>query len=430
MTDEDRYGGFTPRRATKFYIPLLLQAFSQSLTYPLVAAIVTHGAFGVDALTGFAQGQIAMFMIGSLGGGLVMTGMVFARTKGGYLCFRRLNTLMMVALLSIQVLLALPPFDRFIFSHFLNLPPNLYDIARQTMLWGVFMQGAFFLRNVPLVALFNARASFEANLATLVRFVLTAACPLFFIPWDLTGPMWGLTATTIPCIIEYLLTHVFARKYVRELPLHTADRSPHRVMDQFRFTVPLSLGGFLLAMSPFMVAAFVGRSMDAVAMLAIHYVTMGLANPVAYGALRMQAVAIQFPPEYKGDRRMLHYAVYAGLVLGIVPLVFTLPQTGGWYFRVVQNVPEANVWMARTLIGVFALWPVLQAVRGRAEGLAAWQKRPRVVLLGQFVHLATLVATLALALHFGEPGWLMGATAIFAATLATIAAIQLALRRA
>ena len=89
-------------RVTRFYVPLLLQAFSQSLTYPLVAGIVTHGAFGVDALTAFSQGQMVMFMIGSLGGGLVMTGMVFAKTWYGYVSYRRLNALMMGALLALQ----------------------------------------------------------------------------------------------------------------------------------------------------------------------------------------------------------------------------------------------------------------------------------------------------------------------------------------
>ena len=97
MTDDDRTGGFTPLRATKFYIPLLLQAFSQCLTYPLVAAIVSHGELGVKGYAAFAQGQTVMFMIGALGSGLVLTGMVHARTRAGYLCFRRLNFAMMAA---------------------------------------------------------------------------------------------------------------------------------------------------------------------------------------------------------------------------------------------------------------------------------------------------------------------------------------------
>ena len=428
MTNEDRYGGFTPRRATKFYIPLLLQAFSQSLTYPLVAAIVTHGPLGVQTLTAYAQGQCAMFMISALGGGLVMTGMVFAKTRSGYHAFIQLNTWMMVVLLAAQALLAVPPFDSLLFRTLLNLPPDLAVIARNTLLGGIFMQAAFFLRNVPLVILFNARASFEANLATMIRIAITAATPYFFIKFGWTGALWGLTATTIPCFIEFFLTHLFARRYVRELPDTPPDTSASP-LDQFRFTTPLAFGSFLLAAAPLVVATFVGRTAGAVSMLAIHYVTMGLANPVAYGALRMQPVAIQFPPEYRGDHRMIHFAVCCGLVLGLIPLVAAIPSVGNWYFHVVQNVPVADLWMPRTLMCCFAVWPVLQCVRGEIEGYAAWCQRPSAVLAGQITHLLVLTGVLALSLALGMPGWLMGFTAILTATASTILAIQTSLRR-
>ena len=53
MADDDRMGGFTPARATRFFVPLLLQAFSQCLTYPLVAAIVSHGELGVEGYAAY-----------------------------------------------------------------------------------------------------------------------------------------------------------------------------------------------------------------------------------------------------------------------------------------------------------------------------------------------------------------------------------------
>ena len=37
---------YSPGRAVRFYVPLLLQAFSQSLTYPLVGSITSHGPDG------------------------------------------------------------------------------------------------------------------------------------------------------------------------------------------------------------------------------------------------------------------------------------------------------------------------------------------------------------------------------------------------
>jgi hypothetical protein len=79
----DATAGYSPWRAAKFYVPLVIQAASQSLTYPLVASIVSHGKNGVVDLAAFAQGQAVMFMIGALGGGLLTTGMVFGRDAEG-----------------------------------------------------------------------------------------------------------------------------------------------------------------------------------------------------------------------------------------------------------------------------------------------------------------------------------------------------------
>ncbi|MBR1588429.1 MAG: hypothetical protein IJ658_08915 [Kiritimatiellae bacterium] len=417
----DRFGGYTPGRATRFYVPLLVQAFSQCLTYPLVAAIVSHGPLGVDTLTAFAQGQTVMFLIGAIGGGLIMTGMVFARTLAGYRNFIRLNTWMMSVLLAVQAVAALPPFDALIFRQLLNLPEGLAAVARQTLLWGIPLQAAFFVRNVPLVALFNARASAAANNATFIRILLTvlASCAFVRIGW--TGAMWGLVAMTIPTIAELAFTYLFARRYVREL---RDDAPADSSLTQFRFTMPLSFGGFLLASAPFMVAAFVGRTADHVAMLSIHYVTIGLANAVGYAALRMQAVTIQFPPEHDGDNRILRYAVFAGLVLGVLLLLPALPGIADWYFHTVQSIPPENVGRARVTMLIYAIWPVLQTVRGNAEGFAAVRKRPSAVLSGQIAYLATLVAVLAATLHLGTPGWLMGATAILSATAATTVAVR------
>lgn len=430
MTDEDRFGGYTPARATRFYIPLLLQAFSQSLTYPLVAGIAAHGEYGKATYAAFAQGQTVMFMIGALGGGLVMTGMVFARTLAGYRAFVRLNTWMMGILLSIQMLLTLPPVSALIFRDYLGLPAHLLETARQTLLWGAVMQAAFFLRNVPLVILFNNRESGRATLATAVRIVLTVAASALFIPLGLTGAMWALTATTIPCIVEYALSHLFARRYVKDLRRSSipAAEEPVDTFRQFRFTLPLSLGGFLLATAPSVVAAFVNRTTDGVTMLAIHYATIGFANPVGYGAFRMQAVAIQFPPEYAGDRRVVRYAACAGLVLGLIPLLIAVPGIGDWLFLEFMNLGAENLGYARLVMCCYAAWPVFQCVRGYAEGHAAWLKHPSAVLYGQFAYVTGLTLTLALAFVLGAPGWIMGCTAIFVATLTTIAAISGALR--
>ena len=126
---------------------------------------------------------------------------------------------------------------------------------------------------------------------------------------------------------------------------------------------------------------------------------------------------------------MLAYAACAGLALGALPLLFTLPGVSDWYFCEVQNLPADDLWRARALMGVYALAPFLQALRGRLEGLAAWMKRPKTVMGGQVAHVAAFLVALAFGLCFGQPGWQMGASAILSAAAATILFLHLALRR-
>ena len=432
---------FSFGNVTRFYIPLLLQAFSQSLTYPLVAGIVTHGAFGVNALTAFSQGQMIMFMVGALGGGLVMTGMVFARTWYGYVSFRKLNAIMMVALLALQCVPTVAPLNRWLFEGFFALPPELAETARWTLLLGVVMNASFFLRNVPMVVLFNNYESGKANRATFARIVITLACAAVFPRIGWVGAYWGLLALTMGTCVELLVTWAYARPYVAKLPNRPEggcrsaqanggadDQILSMTWDQFKFTLPLSLGGFLLMLSPLIIAAFVGRTENAADMLAIHYVTLGVANPVAYAALRMQAVSIQFQPEYEGDRRLLAYAVVAGLLLGVIPLIFSTPPVGNWYFAHYQNVPARILDTARLAVGIYSFICVIHAVRGRIEGIAAARKRPKAVMAGQIAYTGGLFTTCALLLPLGCAGWAIAVSAIFVAPMCATAAIYTALR--
>ena len=426
---------FSIANVTRFYVPLLLQAFSQSLTYPLVAGIVTHGEFGVNALTAFSQGQMIMFMIGALGGGLVMTGMVFARTWYGYVSFRRLNAIMMVVLLAVQCVPTIAPLNRWLFEGFFALPPELAETARWTLLFGVVMNASFFLRNVPMVVLFNNYESGKANTATFVRIAVTLVCAALFPKLGWVGAGWGLFALTLGTCVELLVTWLYARPYVAQLPNRPKDgkvsslipRPSSLAWEQFHFTLPLSLGGFLLMLSPLIIAAFVGRTANSADMLAIHYVTLGVANPVAYAALRMQAVSIQFQPEYEGDRRLLVYAVIAGLCLGVIPFVFSTPLIGNWYFGHYQNVPDRILDTARLAIGIYSFICMIHAVRGRIEGIAAARKRPKAVMAGQIFYTVGLFTTCAILLPLGCAGWAIAVSAIYFAPVCATAAIYMTL---
>jgi hypothetical protein len=290
-----------------------------------------------------------------------------------------------------------------------------------------------------MVVLFNNLDSAKANYATLIRLVVTFALALTFPRLGLVGPWWGLGALTFGVGVELVATWLFARPYVALLPNRPKTKEvgelpniPRLTLEQFRFTLPLSLGGFLLMLSPIVIAAFIGRTLEPKDMLAIHYVTLGVANPVAFAALRMQTVAIKFPPEYAGDRRLLVYAIVAGLLLGIVPLAFSTQLIGNWYFGIYQNVPPRIVGISRLAIGLYSLITVVQTIRARAEALAVIAKRPKVIMAGQIAYTVSLFTVCAILLPMRVPGWAMAVTAIYIAPICVTATIyaMLALGRA
>ena len=419
--------GFTPWNATRFFVPLCLQAMSQSLTYPLVGVVVAHGPGGPKEFSAFAQGFMIMFLLGTLGYGLITTGMVYAKDRIGYLRFMRVNTLIMVIEALLQGLLALPVVAPFVFGRLLGLEGAQLEIARWSMLCGLPAQMGFMLRNVPQVVLYNDHATAVANAATILRIVITAMLSPLFYTLGWVGWQWGCVCLTVPVFMEAAMMWLVGRPYVRRLPMKLRNTEKVTVSKIFLFNIPLSLGGFLLMFAVFMLNAIINRTEDGPAMLAVHLVAIGLVNPLSYGALRNQAVAIGFPQRDVSDQRTFLFALASGVCLSLLLLVLLIPSVSQWYFCHVQNLTEAQVPLARNALWIAIPFLLFQAVRGHAEGLAAYRRRPNAVLAGQAIFFGVLVAVLIGLFHFRAPGYLMGIVALCCASAATFATIRLGL---
>ncbi|MDD4101311.1 MAG: hypothetical protein PHU80_01600 [Kiritimatiellae bacterium] len=416
---------YTPWRATKFYVPLLIQALSQSLTYPLVAAVVSHGGNGVVDLAAFAQGQAVMFVIVALSGGMLTTGMVFGRGAEGFRQFSILNRNFCLILTFLQLLVYMPPINTLVFKTVLGLQSPMDTVASEVLLLSVPMLILVVMRNQPLVVLYNARAGLAVNLTTLFRIGLTAALVPVFVRLGWTGHRMGVLAITMPIAFETLIAYRMARPFVRRL--QPEIEPPAGIKGQFLFSMPLSFGGVLLAVSGFMIGAFITRAPEPARMLPIHYITMGVVNPVGFAALRMQAVAISFPPSDKRDHRVFLFGVISGCLLSLVPLVGQMPAVARWYFGSIQNLPTDDIPLAMQAMLLVTILPILQSLRGHAEGIAAWRRRPNAVLAGQAIFLASLVCALFIMLNLGVGGYKMGVIAIIIAVGMTFLTIRLGL---
>ena len=253
----------------RFFVPLALQAASQSFTYPLVAMVASRGEAGPLGLAGLAQSNLVMFFLAMVGAGIPTAGMVYGREAQGWACFARMNLLMGLGVAGIQALLCVPPLSHLLFGRLIGLPPSIEVPASQTLLGTVILQFLFFLRNPYQVALLVARASGKASVATVGRIGLTAIMTLGFTlaGWVGVGP--AVVCLTVPVGLEVVASMALARPYLRSLPHGSGD--PPSLGQLLRFVLPLSAGGVVLALSGPILGAFMARAPEPERTLPVYY---------------------------------------------------------------------------------------------------------------------------------------------------------------
>ncbi|MEJ2283705.1 MAG: hypothetical protein P8X85_08950 [Desulfobacterales bacterium] len=410
----------------RFFVPLAIQAASQALCYPLVAMVASRGPGGPLNLAGLAQANIVMFFFGMFAISFVTTGMVFAKTREGYRKFRQVTLVTGLAVIIIQATLCIPLPAHFIFAGLIGLPPSIEQPARITFLVSIPLQFLFFLRIPNFVVMYIGKSTGKASLATIGRIALTAILSPLFCALGLVGPVWAVVCLTIPVAVEVVASRILAIPFLRSL--ESSAESPPRAREIFWFTLPLSIGGYFLSVSAIILAGFIARAADPGRILPVYYLALGLANPMAFAATRIQTIVLAFPPQSHGDRRTLHFALAAGFVLGFVPLIFALPGLIEFYYVKLQKLSLQDLQLVRLTAISLIFFPFAVAIRAQSEGLAAWQKKPLAVLTGHAFFMATIITSGFSLLKVGVPGHLIGPAGLTLGSLMSSAAMRLFLR--
>src|SRR5512143_557461 len=268
------FEAFTPAppglwRLTRFFLPLAVQAASQSLCYPLVAMVATRGPGGPLDLAGLAQSNTVLFFLGMFAISLVPTGMVFARTREGYRQFYRMTLAAGICATGLQGMLCLPDLSHLLFGRVIGLPPSIEAPAQVTLLASIPLQLLFFSRIPYFVVMYLGQATGIASLATIGRVALTALLSPLFCLAELVGPVWAVVALTIPVGLEALVSWAFARPFLRNQP-STPQHAP-RLRELFWFNLPLTAGGYCLSLATVILAGIVARAAEPERMIPVYY---------------------------------------------------------------------------------------------------------------------------------------------------------------
>jgi len=413
---------------TRFFVPLAIQAASQSLSYPLVAMVASRGPGGPLNLAGLAQSNTVMFFLGMFAISSVTTGMVYAKSRQGYQKFQLVTRMTGLGVITAQAVLCIPVVSHFLFGRLIGLPPEIEQPAHITLMSCIPLQFLFFFRIPYFVVMYGGRATGKASLATVARLILTALLSPFFCLLGLVGPIWAVVCLTLPVAAEALVSAIFAAPFLKAL--RPSPTPPPRAGEIFIFNLPLSIGGYFLSGSAIILASFMARTPDPERILPVYYLALGLANPVAFAATRIQTIVLAFPPQFPGDRQILRFALAAGVILGLIPLIFTLPGMAQFYYVRLQNLPPNDLDLVRLTAIFLIFFPLSVAIRAQSEGLAAWLKKPTTVLAGHAVFMTTIIVTGFTLLNLGMPGQLIGPVGLTLGSLASSATMRMLLARA
>ena len=290
------------------------------------------------------------------------------------------------------------------------------------------LQFLFFVRVPYFVVMYIGKATGKASLATIGRVALTALLSPLFCTLGLVGPVWAVVCLTIPVTIEVLMSRIIAAPFLASL--ESSPQTPPRAGEIFWFNLPLSIGGHFLSISAITLAGFIARAPDPGRILPVYYLALGLANPMAFAATRIQTIVLAFPSQSRSDRQTLYFALAAGFVLGILPLIFTVPNLIEFYYVKLQKLTPQDLQLVRMTAVSLLFFPFSVAIRAQTEGLAAWQKKPATVLAGHALFMVTIVTTGFTFLKMGMPGHLIGPVGLTLGSLASSATMRLFLRRA
>ncbi len=411
------------RQLTGFFIPLAIQATSQALSYPLVAMVASRGPGGPLNLAGLAQSTTVMVFLGMFGITYVTTGMVYAASREGYRTFRNVVLLTGLGVILIQAVLSIPALAHLLFGRLIGLPPSIEAPAKITLLASIPVQFLFFLRTPFLVIMYIHKATAKASIATIGRIVITAVLAPIFSNMGLVGPVWAVVCLTLPVALECLVAKLYADPFIKTLR-PSVDKTP-RAIEMFMFNLPLSVGGYLLSASAMIMGAFIARAPDPERILPVCYLAMGLANPVAYAATRVQTTVLAFPPKSLKDPLTFRFGLAAGLCLGLLPLTFILPGLIELYYVTLQKLDPADLGLIRITAVALVSYPLSVAIRAQSEGLAAWSKKPTTVMAGHSVFLLTILASGFILLFAGAQGYVICAVSLSLGSLSSSATMRI-----
>lgn len=402
-TDRPAEKALTLRAIARFWSPLAATWLMMSVEGPFIAAIIARlpepafnlAAYGVAfAFAMIIEAPIIMIMSAAT---------ALVRDRHTFLTLRRfiysLNALITLVMLSMLV----PPVFRFLTVTIIGLPPpvaRLSHLATALLLpWPAAIGYRRFYQGVMIRHRLTRRVAY----GTVVRVLTMTVTALALGRWSgWPGVCVGALSLSAGVSLEAATSRIMARSVVRTLM--TGDANSVAASAQlttrrvFLFYYPLALTSMLtMGINP-LVTFFIGRSRAAVESLAVLPVVTSLVFLFRSGGIAYQEVGIALLGDHGEQLRpLIRFAVRLGTAAsaGLMLVAFT-PLACVWFEGVSGLPPDlaALAWLPLTLL---CLLPLFEVVASLCRAILVRAHKTRLVTWATAIEVATIVATLTVA---------------------------------
>lgn len=423
----------TPRRIAAFWTPLAATWLMMAAEGPLLAAIIARGpeprynlaAYGVAyALALLVEAPVIMMMSAA-------TALAVDRTS--YLRLRRFTHLLNLGVTLAMGVLLLPPVFDLVAGGLIGLAP---EVARRTWVAVAILlpwPGTIGYRRFWQGVLIHHGQTRRVAYGTVVRLMAMATTALVTAGGGLLhGAAVGAAALSAGVTVEAAAAWWMARGAVRRVLASEAAAAAPSMAEIGRFYWPLAATSLLsLGIQP-VVTFFVGHGRAPLESLAVLPVINGLVFVFRSLGLAFQEVVIALDgDDHAGRPALLRFGLWlgGGVVAALTAIAWT-PLAHLW-FQTVSGLQAELADFALVPTRIMAVLPGLTVLLSVQRALAVIHRRTALVTRATGIEVTTVVAVLAVAVHWLDaPGAIAAAAALLLGRLAANGFLARALARA
>lgn len=226
-----------------------------------------------------------------------------------------------------------------------------------------------------------------------------------------TQAILGITAGSITWLAGIGIEAIFITAtlfYLYKSPAEAAELIPSRnerkleYKDLFKFFLPLAAMMSLAALIPPIIQSGLARSFSPTQSLAAFGVSLGFLFVITGSLSMLHNVSIVYGDQH-GDQNwfyIIRFCFAVGLILSFIILMVAVTPIGFWAFNTVIGVSVEITNIARQIMLVFVLIPLIRAVREAYWGLLMTERNTKIIGLAKIANIFAVFLSLLPALFF------------------------------